>query len=230
MSVDDSFDKWATNYRKWATEGSGLMWPSETLVRLIKGEYIPRLGKTFDGRKVIDIGFGHGNNLIFLGSVGLCLHGTEVRDEICQIVRAKLAHLGYEADLRVGTNRRLPFPDNEFDFLVSWNVVHYEDNELAIREAIAEYHRVLKQGGRFFISTTGPKHKILRDSSKIGKHLYRIGRNDDFRKGEVFFYFDTPGEVKRYLRECFSNVLVGRTCDFLMTETLDYFIATGVKE
>ncbi|MDH4187792.1 MAG: class I SAM-dependent methyltransferase [Nitrospira sp.] len=206
------------------------MWPSETLVRLFKGDYIPGLHRDYAGKRVIDIGFGNGNNLMFLASLGLYLYGTEVREEICEMVRQKLARLGLNADLRVGTNRCLPFADNEFDFLVSWNVIHYEDNEAAICEAIAEYHRVLAPGGRFFVSTTGPEHKILRDSDTLGGHRYRIGRDDDFRKGQVFFYFDAPNYVQCYFSRLFSKVLVGRTHDFLMTETLDWFVATGVKE
>jgi ubiquinone/menaquinone biosynthesis C-methylase UbiE len=206
------------------------MWPSETLVRLFKGNYVLGLEKDYTGKKIIDIGFGGGNNLIFLASLGLSLYGTEVREEICETVRKKLARLDYEADLRVGTNRQLPFQDNEFDFLVSWNVLHYEDNEQAIREAIAQYCRVLKPGGRIFISTTGPEHLILRDSKTLGGHRYHIGRGDDFRKGEVFFYFDAPNYIRHYFSEYFSDILVGRTQDFLFSETLDWFIITGVKE
>lgn len=228
-STNEAFLKWAAMSKKLAAEGIDLMWPSETLVRVFKGDYVPGLDKNYAGKKVIDVGFGNGNNIIFLASLGLRLHGSEVHEEICARVKDKLAKLDYEADLRVGTNRALPFPDNEFDFLVSWNVLHYEDNEAAIREAIQEYHRVLKPGGRFFISTTGPEHKILRDSTTLGGHRYRIGRDDDFRQGQVFFYFDTANYVQYYFSECFSNVLVGRTHDFLLTETLDWFIATGVK-
>lgn len=209
--------------------GQDLVCPSETLVRLLKGDYIPGLSKAYEGKKVLDVGFGDGTHLMFLGSLRMRLYGTEVSDEICTSVRGKLAELGYRADLLVGTNRSLPFPDNEFDFLVSWNVLHYEDNETAIREALREYRRVLKPAGRFLISTTGPEHKILRNSETLGGHRYLIGREDDFRKGQVFFYFDAPNYIHYYFSECFSNVLVGRTHEFLFTETLDYFLVTGVK-
>lgn len=226
--AEDAVDKWVEEYQKTAAD-SGPMWPSETLIRLFKGDYIPGLYKDYLGKKVLDVSCGIGNNLLFLGSLGLSLAGTEVHEDICRMVSDQLRRLGYEVDLRVGTNRSLPFPDNEFDFLVSWNVIHYEDNEPDLRSAIAEYCRVLKPGGRFFISTTGPEHKILRDSTTLGGHRYRIGREDDFRKGQVFFYFDAANYINYYFSECFSNVMVGRTHDCLFTDTLDWFIVTGVK-
>jgi SAM-dependent methyltransferase len=229
VATNPAFERWTACHAQAAAAGTELMWPSETLVRLFKGDYVPGLDKAYAGKRVIDVGFGGGNNLVFLGTLGLALHGTEVTEELCATARGKLARLGYAADLRVGTNRQLPFPDATFDFLVSWNVVHYEDDEKAIREAIAEYRRVLRPGGRLFASTTGPDHMILRDAETLGGHRYRIGRADDFRKGQVFFYFDAPNYVDHYFSEHFAEVRVGRTRDALFTETLDWFIVTGVR-
>lgn len=228
--TDNAFDKWAAFYSKAISEGSELMWPSETLVRLFKGSYVPGLTKNYQGRNVIEVGFGNGNNLIFLASLGLSLSGTEVDDKICQTVQSKMNRLGYEADLRVGDNRHLPFSDNRFDFLLSWNVIHYENNEEAINEAIAEYHRVLKPGGRFFLSTAGPEDSILNNSITLGTHRYQIGHPDDFRQGQVFFYFDAPNYIQYYFAKRFSELLVGRTHDFLFTKTADSFIVTGIKQ
>jgi len=227
----ESFEKWASEHTYDALDvGREALWPSETLVRIFKGRYVPGLEEPYDGKTVLDVGCGNGNNLVFLASLGLACSGTEVTGSICRMTQERLAQRGLQVDVRAGTNRELPFEDNTFDYLVSWNVVHYEDNEADIRAAIAEYHRVLKKGGRFVLSTTGPEHKILHNSRKRGAHLYEIGREDDFRKGEVFFYFDAPDHIHHYFGEKFSDVLVGRTHDVIFTDTLDWFIATGVKE
>jgi ubiquinone/menaquinone biosynthesis C-methylase UbiE len=228
--MNEAFEKWSAARKKSAQSGEELLWPSETLVRLFKGPYISGLDhRQCEGKRVIDIGFGSGNNLLFLATAGLSLAGTEVHEDICQAVTTRIAEYGFEADLRVGTNRAIPFDDNQFDFLVSWNVLHYEDNEADIQQALAEYGRVLKPGGRLFVSTTGPEHKILRNSTTLGGHRYQIGRDDDFRKGQVYFYFDAPNYIHHYFSQVFSDIQVGRTHDFLLTETLDWFIVTGVK-
>lgn len=230
MDENSSFDAWANAYREYRAAGVELAWPSETLIRLFKGTYVNGLDRAYAGKKVIDIGFGNGNNLIFLGSLGLELHGIEVKEAICEAVAGRLARSGHTAELQVGTNRTIPYPDDHFDFLVSWNVLHYEECEADILAGLAEYRRVLKPGGRFFLSTTGPDHKILKNSTTLGGHRYLINREDDFRKGEVFFYFDTPNYIRHYFSQSFTQIQVGRTHDQLFTETLDWYVVTGLKE
>ena len=205
------------------------MWPSETLVRLLKGSYVPGIDQNFVGKKVLDVSCGTGNNLCFLATLGLELYATEISDEICEITTRKLAARKIPVTMKAGTNRQLPFETGTFDLLTSWNVIHYEDNEQSMIEAIREYARVLKPGGRFIISTTGPDHLILKDSTTLGNHRYKIGRDDDFRKGQVYFYFDAPNYIHYYFDKDFRDVLVGRTRGDLFSGIQDYWIITGIK-
>jgi SAM-dependent methyltransferase len=224
--MTDKFAQWNTFY---SSPDSKLQYPSETLIRIMKGGYIKEFDKNYSGKKVIDIGFGHGNNLLLLSQLGLELYGVEVHEEICTLTTNVLAGLEIKADLRQGTNRNISFPDDYFDFLVSWDVIHYEGDDDGIREAIKEYHRVLKPGGRFFLSTVGPENGILAGASPIGAHRYKIAREDDFRKGEVFFCFDTTQYVEYYFSSYFKDVVTGRTTSMLFSRTVDCFLATGVK-
>ncbi|MBU0729457.1 MAG: class I SAM-dependent methyltransferase [Proteobacteria bacterium] len=227
--MNDEFIKWADAYKKFQGDGSELLWPSETLIRLFKGSYIPGLAKYFSGKKLLDVGCGNGNNLIFLAGLGLDCSAIEVTQGICDDISRKFRVLGKDIDARCGTNVCIPFEENSFDFLVSWNVLHYENCEDGIEQALNEYVRVLKPGGRFFISTTGPEHKILKDSEPLGGHRFRIGREDDFRKGQVFYYFETEENIQRVFSRFFYQVQVGRTHDYLISDILDWFIVTGVK-
>jgi len=229
LTDHDPADLWTTFYVEARRTGVDLSWPSETLVRLMRGSYIPNLDREYRGKRALDVGFGSGNNLVFLASLGLEVYGVEVTKQVCALAHERLSRLGIAADLRVGTNRHLPFPDGFFDVLISWNVIHYEDTERKMEAAIREYARVLKPGGRFFLSTTGPEDMILQNADTVDCHRYRIGRGDDFRKGQVFFYFDAPNYVQLFFRRAFQDVLVGRTRDQLMTQTLDFFVVTGVK-
>lgn len=222
-------EAWANEYKRERALGLDLTVPSETLVRLFKGDYVPGMPKDFSGMTALDVSCGDGHNTFFLCRLGLDVHATEIHEDICVDIRSKAAALGYKLDVQAGTNLSLPFERDRFDFLVSWNVLHYEQTEDDIRAAIAEYCRVLKPGGRVLLSTTGPEHKILEGARTVGAHLYEIGREDDFRKGERFFYFDAPNYLRYYLDPWFDEVLVGRTHDHLFTATLDWWLAVGRK-
>ncbi len=230
MNTNESINKWKNFYSEGPKKGIGKVWPSETLVTLFKGSYFPWFQETCQGKKVLDIGFGSGNNLMFCATLGMVLYGVEVHEDICQQTSERLLEMSYEADLKPGDNRNIPFSDNFFDYLISWDVIHYEGREDRVIEAIAEYHRVLKPGGRFFLSTVAPDHTILRNSETLGGHRYEIGREDDFRRGQVFFSFDAPQYIEFYFSKYFSNVLVGRSNLNYFVETIDTFIATGLKE
>jgi SAM-dependent methyltransferase len=204
-------------------------WPDETLIRIFKGPYLSNYNLEFKDKNILDIGFGNGESFIFLKSMGLNIFGTEVDQNVCDKVSNWAISNNIDVDLRVGVNTKIPYPDNHFDYLVSWNVLHYEDNEEDILKGLSEYNRVLKPGGRIFISTTGPEHKILKDSEKLGSNRYLIKREDDMRKGQTFFYFDNRSEIKRIFSKSFKDILIGRTHSELFTDTLDWFIITAVK-
>lgn len=228
MAANKEFNAW-TYAHLVSARSTELQWPSESLIRLFKGKYIPGADQRYKGKKVLEVGVGNGNNLVFLHSLGLSLCGTEVSSAVCRMARERLAGIGIKADLRVGTNRRLPFASNTFDYLVSWYVIHYEKSLADIEKAIAEYRRVLKPGGRLFVATTGPGHLLLKGAEAAAPHFYKIRRKDDFRYGHIHFSFESEERVRHYFGKRFKDVLVGRVRDFMMTETLDWFLVTGVK-
>ena len=224
----NSFDLWSQTYRQRSASGMGHLWPSETLIRLFKGRFVPMLDRDFEGKSILDVGCGDGNNLLLYASLGMRIFATEISEEVCHLVRNRIATIGYDADMRIGENRQLPFNDNTFDFLVSWNTIHYEPSADQMTAAIREYARVLKPGGRFFISTTGPEHLILDGAQSVGPNQYRIAI-EDFRRGQTFFYFDTPEDIHRYFDPEFRDVLIGRTRDELFSKISDFWLITGVK-
>ena len=76
--------------RFYVQQQKGMLYPNETLVRFLRGAYFPAYKKSYAGKKVLDIGFGSGNNSMFLGSLGMVLHGTEVDKDICKQGKVRL--------------------------------------------------------------------------------------------------------------------------------------------
>ena len=97
------------------------VYPAEFVVRAFLGSY-PRLPSTrlaYVRARVLDVGFGDGRNMPLLSDLGMSVYGVEISDEICARTAERMRGLGVAADLRVGSNSRLPFDAEFFDHVVA---------------------------------------------------------------------------------------------------------------
>lgn len=77
-----------------------------------------------------------------------------------------------DVGFQVGLVEDIPFPDGEFDVVLSRLVLHHLPDDLK-RRGVAEMRRVLKPGGRFLaVDFTPPTHPWLRGlvTLLIGHH------------------------------------------------------------
>lgn len=109
----------------------------------------PHLSQYFHdvaGKTVLDVGCGEGRYCRVLAGRGALCTGIDPVKKF--IDRAK--ELDPQGDYRVGFAESLPFPDDAFDFVVSYlTLVDIPD----IRAAIPEMARVLRPGGRLVVAT-----------------------------------------------------------------------------
>lgn len=200
-------------------------WPIEVMLKLLFGDYLRKRPDINSDIKVLDVGCGFGNNLMPFLALGCDCAGVEVTDEVASLTQNILHQRGFiDAEIKKGNNRYLPFEDDEFDLVISNNVLHYEKDESDIREALAEYTRVLKPSGALFLMTVGPEHVIYQKAIPLGNHRYQIS-DYDFRDGETYFYFDNEKYLDFYLSKFFSHVETGRVIEKLMKQHLDFLIA-----
>ena len=100
--------------------------------------------KSAKGKKVLEIGPGAGSDFIQWARNGAILYGrdlTEASVNLC-LERLKLENL--KADIKIGDAENLDFPNNFFDIVYSYGVIHHTPDT---EKAIEEIYRVLKPGG-----------------------------------------------------------------------------------
>jgi len=199
-------------------------WPNEPMLKTLFGSYSVNSIKPEPGWRVLDVGCGFGNNLTPFADLGCECHGVEIEPKICSIAENILASRGYQAKIVEGQNRALPYPSAHFDLLLSVATIHYESTQENVIAALREFRRVTKPGGRVYISTVGPNHKIQSRAEVLGDHRYLI-RNYDFRNGQEFFFFDNESYFEFYLKQVFDQVEVGRVTENLFSMTVDHMIA-----
>jgi SAM-dependent methyltransferase len=111
------------------------------------------LGPLNPGDAVLDIGCGAGvDSLVAAHLVGAGgrVAGLDVTPAMVVRARASLAQLGLpNVTFQIGDAEALPFPDNDFDAVISNGVFNLT---LDKAKALQETHRVLKPGGRLMLA------------------------------------------------------------------------------
>ena len=138
--------------------------------------------------KVLEIGCGngHGTRLINKYFRPKKIIGIDVDEKMVErAMRSKTSNTDFE----VGDATKLSFPDNFFDSIFDFGVIHHIPNW---KDCVDEMYRVMKNGGRLFIedfsiesfnSPLGNKFKTFFDHPY--KSMYSVH--------EFFDYFDKVG-------------------------------------
>src|SRR5215468_7899247 len=89
------------------------VYPVEFVVRAFLGNYPRHRTDPSDyvGKRVLDLGFGDGRNMPLLHNLGMQVYGVEISQDICDLARTRMQHLGLDVTLAVGRNHSIPFDD-----------------------------------------------------------------------------------------------------------------------
>jgi ubiquinone/menaquinone biosynthesis C-methylase UbiE len=104
------------------------------------------------GKAVLEIGVGMGADYLEWLKAGAQASGVDLSEISLQRARQRCELAGFKPDLRVADAEHLPFPDDSFDVVYSYGVMHHSpDTQRCIDEAF----RVLKPGGQARIMLYG---------------------------------------------------------------------------
>jgi SAM-dependent methyltransferase len=128
-----------------------------------------RLVKLFDelisdlrGKSVLDYGCGRGDMALKYLACGAARVEAIDISEVYVADGAQRAHeAGYAPErfqFQTMDAHRIEFPDNSFDFVIGWSILHHLQPDVAM----AEIHRVLKPGGRVLLWEPCADHPMLR--------------------------------------------------------------------
>jgi len=161
--------------------------------------------KSAKGRKVLEIGVGLGADHQRFAEAGADLYGIDLTERAVEHTRHRLALFGLTSSLAVGDAENLEFPDESFDQVYSWGVLHHSPDT---QTAINEVWRVLKPGG-------GEKIMIYHTYSMVGLMLWLryalLGLKPMTPLSEIYSrYLESPG-TKAYSVEEAKNLFSAYT-------------------
>lgn len=133
---------------RWDAMHRDIQWamnPCEHLCRFVAGNF-PASGKNL---RALDLGCGAGAQSEYLGQYGFSVQGIDGSQAAIDRCNNRRIKLGFA----VADMTALPFARNEFDLVVDVASFQCLERPDAVK-SLAEVHRVLKPGGRFFSYTS----------------------------------------------------------------------------
>jgi tellurite methyltransferase len=175
----DAVEAWD---QRWATPEGRADWldPDPEVVALL-----PRLKARGVGR-ALDLGCGVGRHALLLAAQGIAVDALDGSEQGLAFARQQAAARGLELRLHQGLADALPFADQSFDFVLSWNVIHH-GNQGDVGRRLAEIWRVLKPGGLYQGTMLPKRNGNYGHGREVAPDTF-VG--DEPRRGHPHFYCD----------------------------------------
>ncbi len=200
---------------RYAKDKRPKLYPVEFVVRAFLGTYpdVQMPKDEYAGKRLLDLGFGAGRNFPLFRDLGMKIHGVELSDEINRSAQGRMGQMDVQAELKVGSNCRIPYQDGYFQFLVACHSCYYVEPGQSFADNLAEIARVIEAGGYFVASLPMRDSYILQDARPLGNHHFEITRDPyGIRNGVTFRVFEDEEDIVETLGKYFHDIRVGY-CD-----------------
>lgn len=167
------------DYDKLYASGYDHMYPDLDLVRLERWYFSHAPGK------VLDYGFGTGENLLHFLRCGYAIEAIEGSKEALHLVQRKLERHPEWSD-RVHVQMiepeavRLPYEDSIFDYVICMGVLSLLASRKRVELLLGEFIRVMRQDAKMIATIQGPGNLFFTQGRCVGDDVYEFtGRQGD---------------------------------------------------
>jgi SAM-dependent methyltransferase len=100
-------------------------------------------------QRVLEIGVGLGTDLVQFARAGAMCHGIDITDRHLELTARNFALRGLDVELKKCDATHIEYPDDSFDVVYSFGVIHHIPDAPAV---VREIRRMLKPGGKCLIA------------------------------------------------------------------------------
>lgn len=147
-------------------------------------------------KKVLDCGAGGDHPpLALFYEAGYETHGIELSKTQLAAAEAYALQEGMDFQLVEGSMCRLPYEDQSFSFLYSWNTTVHMDKD-DVFHSLVEFQRVLKPGGLCYINFLSHASSSYGIGEEIAEGVFQVPDGDakiqfsHYTKAEIESHFD----------------------------------------
>ncbi|MFK7696930.1 class I SAM-dependent methyltransferase [Paenibacillus sp. HJGM_3] len=184
--------------------------PSELVIRFVKTHFKER-----NSYHLADLSCGNGRHMLFMLREGHVVAGTDSSTRNVESAQQLLTKHGFEPLIIQANLTNLPFENEQFDGLLCEHMLMFL-NQQELEQAIGELYRILKPGGKCFITVRNTNDTLFRTGNTLEDH--------------TFIHFFTEEEIHQ-LFKAFMNVTIGvkRFSQNSLTQYSSEYLITLVK-
>ena len=165
MGREDFDEIWDTIYAEGRQQNK---YPFISIVSLIF--YLKKIiNKNTSNIKILEVGCGTGNNLLFASENGFDCYGIDASEKAIEIAKTFFEKNKKKCNLKIGSFANLPYENNFFDLVIERAALTQTSFKVA-KKAVEEINRVLKSDGFFyseiFSDSSNPPH-IKNDDNTV---------------------------------------------------------------
>lgn len=191
-----------------AATSAALGWTGERFIPGVGGrvevEHLHRYAfalRLAQDKDVLDMACGEGYGTHLLSGVARLAAGVDVSNEA--IGHAVQTYRGANLEFRCGSCSDIPYPDQSFDLVVSFETIEHHDQH---QEMMGEIKRVLRQGGCLLISSPDKLHYSTIPGHSNAFHVKELYENEFIQLLESNF-----SQVMIYGQKiCFGSLIAPR--------------------
>ena len=185
------------------------VYPSDLSLKFFKSHNEIKNIKKYK-KKILDIGFGDGRDMILFNDLGMDVYGIEIDKKIINEFK-KNNHYKFTKNLRVGTNNLSHYENNFFDFIyAATSCSYFENDKISINQIFENINKALKKGGFFLGYIIGHKSTLLENSKKIKKNLFKLKDNKlNLRSNQLYYTYKNKKQLQfDLIKAKFKNIQI----------------------
>lgn len=177
--TDTAHRKWNET---WQTAEGRLAWsrPEPDVVECAEAAFAA------GARRALDLGCGIGRHAVALAGIGYEVDALDGSESGLAGLRQSLEESAVTLRTHHGLMTELPFADDSFDYLLTFNVIYHGDPEI-VGAALDEIRRVVRPGGTLQLTMLSKRNVFFGKGTEVAPNTFIVPDADDDKVHPHFY-------------------------------------------
>ncbi len=172
--------------------------------------YKPKQGK------ILEIGCGNARNLIPFAKQNFECHGIDFSEKMIEKSKEVSKKNNLAITLKKADMSKLPYKDNQFDYILHISSLHHLNSEESIQKALNEAYRVLKSNGLMLLTVWNKLQSRFLLKPKDLFIPWKKNKKEFNRFYHLFDFFELKKLIKKTDLKILESNIFGKNLVFVL--------------